>query len=125
MGVHLQQTNLKKKLKTDLPTGWVSLFSPNTLHNSIKAFILLLRDTLWSIGVTNVMEKDLKMTSSVISNFDETISQIEEPSAMHDINTSVSLSSQAIRDIVKPADENVKQFTEMEVKSDLDFSLKI
>ena len=35
----------------------------------------------------------LKMTSSVISNYDDTISQIEEPSAMGNINDSVSVSS--------------------------------
>ena len=40
----------------------------------------------------------LKMTSSVISNYDDTISQIEEPSAMGNINESLSLSSHPLGD---------------------------
>ena len=40
----------------------------------------------------------LKMTASVISNYDDTISQIEEPSAMGNINDCVSLSSHPLEE---------------------------
>ena len=133
-GVVIKELKLKPKSECKTPTKEKSV---EKLEATIKTEISSPKTTeifnesyemstdVNTTVIANVMEKDLKMTSSVISNFDETISQIEEPSAMHDINTSVSLSSQAIRDIVKPADENVKQFTEMEVKKELDFSLNL
>ena len=39
----------------------------------------------------NILDKDVKMTSSVISNYDDTISKIEEPSAMVDICSLMSV----------------------------------
>ena len=39
----------------------------------------------------NILDKDVKMTSSVISNYDDTISKIEEPSAMVDICDLISV----------------------------------
>ena len=51
-----------------------------------------------SVGLVEMPE--LKMTSSVISNYDDTISQIEEPSAMGSINDCVSLSSHTKEDNV-------------------------
>ena len=50
--------------------------------------------------------KSIRMTSSVISNYDDTISKIEEPSAMEEINNC----SEAVTDLVQSANDERKIF---------------